>query len=426
MKKRNILICTLLMGAVLTACGEEQESGRGRRPESTAEPTEDAAKDPEPTEADPEGGDSGEKTPADNKIHVDNMEDFIEAIAPGAQIELATGQYNLSDYLGSAWAAEGEAWNDRHDYVEIRDVYDGLELVIKDVDGLELYGGASDPLQTEIVTDPRYASVLNFDDCENVHVMSMTLGHTDRGDCSGDVLYFEDCRDVYVDNADLYGCGVYGIDMDHCEGVLQCHDCKIHDCAYGPLMNWDSEGVWTFTRCELVDSASGGYFQEEDGLQLIFDRCTFGDRETENFMYRSDTKTNDCTWGDPTNYPDYEEPVEYMLPEEFHTDELQVVAFDEYVLEYTFWNAFEITDEDTGETKALDAWLSFEDQGTGMKIDDLDYEYFTYEMDSDYSAKIYMDDSGKEYSVILYSNPNEGDSTMYLQLMDGQNGTWYY
>ena len=417
MKNRNLLLCTLLTAALLSACGEEPDSGRGRIAQTDTAATEGPKATAEATPT-PEANDPW--------IHVDNMEDFVEAIGPGAQIRLETGSYSLSDYLEDAWDAEGEAWNRRHDYVQIREVFDGLELVIKDADGLVIKGGDSDCSGTELLTDPRYASVLNYEDCEQVVVSDITMGHTDRGNCVGDVIHCYNCKDVIVVNSDLFGCGVYGIYMDYCEGFLKCSNTAIHDCEYGPLYNVGSVGEWRFTNCRLVDSESGGYFPESPNLKLYFDNCEFGDRETENFMYRSDTTTENCTWGNP-NSNSYFGGMEYGLPEEFHPEDLTEVDFDEDFFDDTTWYAFAVTDEDTGATTEVENTfflaLYLDENGTGY-LDDLNAFYlFEWEINSAGGAKIIIEDSGEEYPLYLYWG--DGDS-YYLKLVQDGQESWFY
>ena len=417
MKNRNLLLCTLLTAALLSACGEEPDSGRGRLPQTDTAATEGPKATAEATPT-PEANDPW--------IHVDNMEDFVEAIGPGAQIRLETGSYSLSDYLEDAWDAEGEAWNRRHDYVQIREVFDGLELVIKDADGLVIKGGDSDCSGTELLTDPRYASVLNYEDCEQVVVSDITMGHTDRGNCVGDVIHCYNCKDVIVVNSDLFGCGVYGIYMDYCEGFLKCSNTAIHDCEYGPLYNVGSAGEWRFTNCRLVDSESGGYFPESPNLKLYFDNCEFGDRETENFMYRSDTTTENCTWGNP-NSISYFGGMEYGLPGEFHPEDLTEVDFDEVFFDDTTWYGIAVTGEDTGATTEVENTfylaLYLDENGTGY-LDDLNAFYlFEWEINSAGGAKIIIEDIGEEYPLYLYWG--DGDN-YYLKLVQDGQESWFY
>ena len=141
-------------------------------------------------------------------VHVSNLEQMIENIAPDTQILLAPGSYNLSDALTALFEQEGEHFNESREFVRIDEVYDGLELVVTGVSGLSIASESGLAADTEIVTDPRYANVLRFENCSDIGMMDFTMGHSDTGDCAGDVLYFNQCSDMVLSGMDLYGCGV--------------------------------------------------------------------------------------------------------------------------------------------------------------------------------------------------------------------------
>ncbi|MBQ6207857.1 MAG: hypothetical protein IJK52_12355, partial [Oscillospiraceae bacterium] len=152
-------------------------------------------------------GASGAKTPT-----VSNMEELLEAIKPGAEIVLAPGYYNLTDCVNEFWLEdEAQAFNAHHDYVQIRDCYDGAEVVIQDAEGVSISGGGA-TADTEIVIEPRYGTVLTFQYCDNMKLSNLTLGHTDTGECSGSVLTVSASKNAELRNLDLYGCGVIGLE----------------------------------------------------------------------------------------------------------------------------------------------------------------------------------------------------------------------
>ncbi len=426
MKKK---ITTVVMGAVLSlavlagcngTAGGTQE-GRGLIKDSPRV-TVVAEATPAPTPAD-------QPTPApavdDGTIYVDNVADLIEAIAPGAKIVLKPGTYNISDYIGQICSKDPEVWNRNHRYVEIREVYDGAELVIKDVEGLDLRGESDDRADTEVITDPRYAAVMRFEFCDELLLSGFTMGHTMTGMCVGNVVDLISCDSVIVDNMDLYGCGVTGLNLEYCSTFLRCSDTTIRDCSWGPLNDYNSRGEWKFYDCVFSGSDGGGYFPESKTLDIYFENCTFGDMETENFMFRDDITTKNCTWGDLSNitYPDYGDPG---VPTEFHTDNLSVASFDGKMLSDWHWTGFTVTDEDSGEIEPLYMWLSFYDDGTGLLSDVYSDQTFTWYMDSQYSAALTMDDGSGEYSVIIYTDSNDTETTMWMQLIQDGNGTWFF
>lgn len=96
-------------------------------------------------------------------------------------IMIEPGYYNLSEYIGVISAREGENWNERCPYVQLRKCFDDVEVVIRRVDGLSICGDNEN--LPEIVVDPRYAQVLSFEKCHNLTLSGLTMGHTETRDC---------------------------------------------------------------------------------------------------------------------------------------------------------------------------------------------------------------------------------------------------
>ena len=115
---------------------------------------------------------------------------------------------------------------------------DGWELEIDDVDNLTI---RAEKPGVEIVTVPRYACVMKFDNCRALTLEGFTCGHTDgAGFCTGAVINLTGCRDVSVTGCDLYGCGTYGLEIDRSRGVHALNT-TIRDCSYGAL--WANAGA---------------------------------------------------------------------------------------------------------------------------------------------------------------------------------------
>ena len=362
-------------------------------------------------------------------VKVSNVEELLDAIEPGAMIIMEPGTYDISGYLEDAAEQFGENWYKAYSYVSVNPEYDGPELVIQDVSGLSITGSSNDCSDTKILTDPRYVAVMRFESCEDIALANLTMGHTDRGDCSGNVLDLYYCGDVTLTNMDLFGCGVLGIYGEQCTGNLNCYDSNIHDCSAGPLSAWECEKRWTFISCSLIDSLSGGFFDETDDFKLSFYDCLFGDKESENYMFRGDTTTYDCEWGEIGTYPDYGDdymPPEYMMPMEFHPDELSVAPFDEAVLDDTYWQGFTVIDEDTGETSEIEMSVEFWSEGDGMITEFDDVTRFTWECDSKYSAVLY-DASGDTFGKLtLYYDKESNEGTLWMYLQTNGSDVWFY
>ena len=225
-------------------------------------------------------------------VRVSSPEELFEAIRPDAVIFLEPGMYNLTDWIERTWAEEGENWNNQHPYVRIQSCYDGVEAVIVGANGLSLIGLGENRGETELVVTPRYADVLPFENCIDVTLSGLTLGHTETGECAGSVLSFSSCSSVTLTNLDLYGCGVYGINGFEL-GDLSLRGCCIHDCSNGPVFLYGGAGVNSFEDCVFTDSDGG--FQFYDCGLAVFRRCVFGPTEAHSLNALPDVMIEKCT-----------------------------------------------------------------------------------------------------------------------------------
>lgn len=283
-----------------SSSGEEQSGSTTETSDTLEFPEEIEVATPEPKTYDVPSG-----------TKVSSVEQLIEAIAPGATIVLESGEYNMSDYLQQYSAKSAyEAWNKNHTYVELYEEFDGLELRVKDVDGLCISGGDTDASKTLIMTEPRYVAIFSFQRCKNIEIRNITMGHTMAGDCSGNVLDFTRTQRVKMYNVDLYGCGVYGIGAFEGSGSFEVADSTIRDCSSGMLDIEGGSGDFNFTDCTFTGSNWGGYYEVNETSTLTFLRCRFGQGESNTWLYYGGITLKDCTLKSPNYYYDvYEGPV---------------------------------------------------------------------------------------------------------------------
>ncbi len=371
-------------------------------------------------------------------IHVSNMEQMIENIAPDTQILLAPGRYNLSDTLTALYAREGGHFNESHEFVRIDEVYDGPELVITGVSGLSIVSESGTAADTEIVTDPRHADVLCFESCSDIGVMDLTMGHSDIGDCAGDVLDFIQCSDIVLSGLDLYGCGVYGIGTDKC-ALLTCFDSTIRDCENGALKLYDVQSRQMFLNCVMTGSGSGDYFYADDdyNVEFYFYRCTFGEGESNNLAFNDGITTEDCSWSEITEYPDYsgesQEDSGFLA---LDMTCLKVASFDAKVLTAKeYYILYEIIDSKSGEVSFEVSddvrFLTFEEDGRGcFWTDNEKGRPFNYEMKNEYSCAISFDDGAKAnfgfYADQGGALPDSVEGSMWLALYLEDEALWFY
>ena len=130
------------------------------------------------------------------------------------------------------------------------DTYDGPELAIHDLDDFTLVGGGMG--LTLVSAVPRYADVLYFENCRDISLRDMTLGHRiEPGYCAGDVLELSLCSHVHLESCGLYGCGVTGINANSCYD-LHVSGTNIYDCSYlGAQLSYVTDAL--FTGCSVTN-----------------------------------------------------------------------------------------------------------------------------------------------------------------------------
>ena len=350
-------------------------------------------------------------------IKVDSVEKLLEEIKPGAEIVITPGNYDLE--IEKLWEEQGEAFNDKHEYVKIRDVFDGAELVITNVEGLKIRGGSDSFGDTKIVVNPRYAAVLAFEKCKDIQIENMTVGHTETGTCTGNVLDFFGCKNVEINNMDIYGCGVFGLGLFKGCADITVNNSTIRDCYYGPFEYREGKGALTFNDSKLIDSGAYNYDATTES-RVVMNKCTLGDKETTCADSRGDIELNDCTLGEvePYYYPDLDDGFDYNFdPSTLDLKKMTEVMIDDYITNRS-WTGYLIKNTKTGEA----TYLPFYDDNVDILM--ASYCEFFYENDYfDYSHYwINLNDElleGRWYSTSLWGgallhNPDDNEPYAYV------------
>ncbi len=223
-----------------------------------------AAEDARPARAElPEGG---------SEVHVDTVDDLLAAIAPDTTIYLDPGIYALSTAVDYGWSAS--------DWYSWEEAYDGYCLTIRNVSGLRILGAGQD--NTLLTVDPRYASVIRFLDCEKLELSDFTAGHSEApGVCTGNVLDFDECRDVQVARCGLFGCGAIGVWANACE-TLCLQDVEIYECSYLGAEVSASRDV-DFEGCRIHDCDDG-----RDYIQIVGCRISWNGEHLSQGLHAFD------------------------------------------------------------------------------------------------------------------------------------------
>ena len=222
--------------------------------------------------------------PTREPVTVDNVSDLILNLRDGAEILLEPGTYNITEWLRSHPYEVGD-WsyvtNEAYAWGPYSFGYEDPELLIAGVKDLTIKAAKPGEL-TEIVCEPRYANVLSFQNCYNITLDGITMGHTiEPGYCSGSVLNLLQCSGVFLSNMDLYGCGAYGITAGDCD-YLTLDNSIIRDCTYGCVSIHGSFSL-LFTNDEFRD-CEGFTMLEFNYSGADFRGCSFSNLNGK-FLY---------------------------------------------------------------------------------------------------------------------------------------------
>ena len=248
MKMMRTIFAAIIILALLTGCASDTtvlqaETLPESIPETTVTPetvpeTESTqAPTEEPTEAAPFVVEIKPViTETQTQVTVTTADEFLKALAPNTEIIVDAELIDWSKAIGYG-KTNGE-------YYRWEDPYDGPELIITGVSNLTIRGAGEDHTVNVLSAVPRYAYVVMFENCSNIHVKGLTVGHTEEpGSCRGGVLGFRNSQDILIENCGLFGCGTIGV-MGESSKNMQIINNDIYECSVA--------GV-EFTNCDDVN-----------------------------------------------------------------------------------------------------------------------------------------------------------------------------
>lgn len=194
--------------------------------------------------------------------------EFVEKIVSGSKIDLDTTRLSLENIRSS-----------KSNNVFFREVFDGTELVVSNIFDLGIIGKSVE--ESEIVTAPSYATVMNFEISNSISIQNISIGHSPKqGDCEGGVLSFSYCYNINLYNLVLYGCGTYGLELNSCANV-KISNTIIKECTYGILSILNCRNI-AFENCIFENNISHNiYIRNVQGL--YFDNCIFRNNSRDFF-----------------------------------------------------------------------------------------------------------------------------------------------
>ena len=273
------LVLTLLAGCAPSASTTEpaattEAANQTNTPETSTSPETTLPTAESATQAATEAAAANEQeiipviTGVQTQVHVSTADEFLAALASDTEIILDAEMIDLSTSVGY-----GVKSTDTYYWFE---EFDGPALYITNLSNLTIRGGGESHDDNVISAVPRYANVLNFENCSNIMVTGFTAGHAEEpGYCAGGVLRFLNCQEVLVQDCGLFGCGTLGVIGDSSKN-MQIVSNDIYDCSVG--------GV-EFTNCEDVN-IDGNTFrnlgtEEFPGLEIRVYGCVNITRDGE-------------------------------------------------------------------------------------------------------------------------------------------------
>ena len=233
---------------------------------------------------------TGEKSGYDEKItdnhkyiKVNNIMEFVKAVGDNTTIEIPIDGFVISSDDKDAFTDELTQFFDSPSNLGNLNVrweycFDGYELIISNVTNLTIVG--NEIFYSSVVTEPRYAFVFTFENCDNLYLEYLNVGHTPNGECDGGVFKFVDCRNIGMNECYLYGCGTEGIVLDGVDNFNMTNS-FIYDCTYNLMTIRNSKNI-TFSDSIFTDTMQFHMVVLNSVENLLFENCVFRDNYAED------------------------------------------------------------------------------------------------------------------------------------------------
>ena len=271
----------LVLCMVFAGCKDNKKKSKADKDDDETELAEDMDDDEDMYESEDQNG---------HTFDVRNAREFLLALKDDAHINVIVSEPlqltpalnvlidegEVSPYMvdGVAQTAPGLYWMPE---------YDGNTLYIVGLENITIEGTSGD--KGFLMTTPRYSDVLRFEQCRNITIKNMILGHEEAGDCEGDVLVLRGCKNVTVEKCDLFGCGCIGIYCSKSQNITVSRS-DIYGCSMRGLEIFDTKNM-SFKNCSIYNNA-GGIYLDEKSRNISLSDCNLYDNRGQLFMCYSE------------------------------------------------------------------------------------------------------------------------------------------
>ena len=197
----------------------------------------------------------------------------MKAIASNTTIQLQGHSFHISDLAQPDRSGENYSF---------REVYDGYELLIFNVQNLKIIGLGKDLVR--LYAKPSYGNVIAFDNCTNITIENVDAGHgASKGSCVGGVFKIENTNNFFIKNTVMYGSGIEGITTDNVTNLV-CSNSFIRSCTYGIMTLANSKDI-LFENCVFEDNGVYDLVTITSCGNIHFKNCSFEKNRTEGTDY---------------------------------------------------------------------------------------------------------------------------------------------
>lgn len=166
------------------------------------------------------------------EYHVSSVDEMLNCIGSDTVIYLEGDHFELS-------AAAEYGGQNRKNYYWM-ECWDGYGLVLIGINNMKIVVPEG---KANVELMPRSADVLAFKYCSNITLENLILGHIKgAGSCTGDVVSFMGCDSCELNNCELYGCGVNGVNAFASVDIHVNHS-EIYECSLFAAVVSDCSGT---------------------------------------------------------------------------------------------------------------------------------------------------------------------------------------
>ncbi len=230
-----------------------------------------------------------------NIFYVSTSKEFIKALGSDRTIIIADdAELNLYEALSDETFTESlnvqinpDITNlDLSNSIAIQNSWLQSGLYCLGINNLTIKGSPQKP--AKLLTEDGEAEVINFYKCNEIHLENIIMGHIKGIGCYGDVLYFEDCNNMLMNNCSLFGCGIIGIRMNKTSN-FSCFNSRIYECSHYIMSIMDECNNVLFEKCAFYDNG-GGISTGKNSKGIIFNNCSF--KKNDKSFFDGESKIN--------------------------------------------------------------------------------------------------------------------------------------